>query len=353
MPKPSESLHQANSPHQPKRIKKILHGLTSTAPFVPFLICLFIGIFGPALAPYDWDHQENFLYNASGDIISVSPHEPSAEHVLGTDEWGYDYLSRLLYGARYTILGTLFAALFRTAAAFFIGLLRGINKGNSRRNRSSRNKSSKKGLLGKSGKSVKSGKSRKPQQGFSITTAIPVFIIMYFVLFGINFNPQWSPLTMAVIQFGFLSFLGIPTVIPVFEKKTRILMNSPFIEAAEATGASKWDLIKTHLYPHMKELTLIVCLQEIISVLTVLGQLGIFYIFVGGTILTRRPPVYISKTYEWGGLIGRYRGYFNAEQSWLLFAPLGLYLIYFLSAYLASRTAELRLAKTFKESPKI
>jgi ABC-type dipeptide/oligopeptide/nickel transport system permease subunit len=54
------------------------------------VIFLLVAIFGPAIAPYDFLKQE----------IANSLKGPTPEHLLGTDQFGRDIFSRLLYGAR-------------------------------------------------------------------------------------------------------------------------------------------------------------------------------------------------------------------------------------------------------------
>src|SRR4051794_1743528 len=55
---------------------------------------VFVAIFAPLLAPYGPAEQ-----NIVGGVIQIQP--PSAEHLLGLDQNGYDELSRILYGARF------------------------------------------------------------------------------------------------------------------------------------------------------------------------------------------------------------------------------------------------------------
>jgi peptide/nickel transport system permease protein len=82
-------------------------------------LILVIVVCGPWLAPYGPDAMAPRLrYRA-----------PSAEFLLGTDQYGRDILSRLLYGARSTVilaclatgLGTLAGALIGTTSAFLGG----------------------------------------------------------------------------------------------------------------------------------------------------------------------------------------------------------------------------------------
>jgi len=61
---------------------------------------VFMGVFGPALAPYSWTQRSGPVY---------AP--PSSQHWLGTDDSGVDVLSEMLYGGR-TSLTVGFAAAF-------------------------------------------------------------------------------------------------------------------------------------------------------------------------------------------------------------------------------------------------
>lgn len=54
---------------------------------------------------------------------------PSAEHLLGTDELGRDTLTRLLYGARATLLGALLILLIASVIGVPLGILAGWKRG--------------------------------------------------------------------------------------------------------------------------------------------------------------------------------------------------------------------------------
>src|SRR5436305_7911823 len=57
-------------------------------------LILFTAIFAPLLAPTSYDYI----------VISDVLQPPSAAHVLGTDEVGRDLLSRIIYGARTSMI---------------------------------------------------------------------------------------------------------------------------------------------------------------------------------------------------------------------------------------------------------
>jgi peptide/nickel transport system permease protein len=82
-------------------------------------LLLLVAIFGPWLAPYD-PLKLDLLARLKG---------PSAAHLLGTDEFGRDMLSRLVYGARtsaWIAFATVaFAIVFGTILGILAGFLRG------------------------------------------------------------------------------------------------------------------------------------------------------------------------------------------------------------------------------------
>ena len=66
------------------------------AMFGGFILVLLIlaAVFAPWLAPYSYSYQD----------LNLGASPPSAEHLLGTDILGRDLLSRILYGARISLL---------------------------------------------------------------------------------------------------------------------------------------------------------------------------------------------------------------------------------------------------------
>jgi len=79
------------------------------------LLLALMAIFAPYIAPYDWKEQDiiNRFKGSSGD------------HWFGTDELGRDILSRIIYGARYSLTMGIFAV----ALSFLIGTLLGAIAG--------------------------------------------------------------------------------------------------------------------------------------------------------------------------------------------------------------------------------
>ena len=80
------------------------------------LILLFCGIFADVLAP--WGMNEMVIM----DILAP----PSAEHLLGADQIGRDILTRLIYGARISVIVGLSATTITVVVASLIGVPSGF-----------------------------------------------------------------------------------------------------------------------------------------------------------------------------------------------------------------------------------
>ncbi len=82
-------------------------------------VLVLCAVFAPALAPYD--------PNSSDLPSALKP--PSAAHLLGTDELGRDILSRLLYGARLSLLVGVEAVALALAVGVVLGAVAGFYGG--------------------------------------------------------------------------------------------------------------------------------------------------------------------------------------------------------------------------------
>ncbi|HTP59840.1 MAG TPA: ABC transporter permease [Spirochaetia bacterium] len=94
------------------RLRRNPAALGGTIVFVFFLL---MAVFGPLVAPYGFEAQN----------IANRLRPPSVAHLLGTDQYGRDILSRILVGSRDIFLlsgsGTLLAALIGVSLGLFSG----------------------------------------------------------------------------------------------------------------------------------------------------------------------------------------------------------------------------------------
>ena len=82
---------------------------------------IFIALFAPLLAPHD-PYQQDLLKRL---VPPVWDSRGSWEHILGTDHLGRDYLSRLIYGARISLLIGIGAALISGIIGTIMGVMAG------------------------------------------------------------------------------------------------------------------------------------------------------------------------------------------------------------------------------------
>ncbi|WEX09112.1 ABC transporter permease [Chelativorans sp. AA-79] len=111
-------------PDEPGFLSTFLQSvLLQPAGLISAIVVLFfvlVAIFAPWLAPHDPMAQSFLAINA----------QPSAEHLLGTDQFGRDVLSRMIYGSRNSLiigfLSPVFAALIGATLGVTAGYFGGI-----------------------------------------------------------------------------------------------------------------------------------------------------------------------------------------------------------------------------------
>ena len=80
-------------------------------------VVIVMGVFGPQIAPYD--------PNGMDFVARFAP--PSAAHLLGTDDFGRDIFSRIIHGARVSLLVGLVAVGLAATVGTTLGLLAGYS----------------------------------------------------------------------------------------------------------------------------------------------------------------------------------------------------------------------------------
>lgn len=100
-----------------KTVGKILFSRKATAAAAIFIVLLIlVAIFADVLAPYGIN-QQNLKQRNQG---------PSAQHLLGTDQYGRDVLSRLLYGSRISLIVAFVSVVVAGVLGSLIGLISGF-----------------------------------------------------------------------------------------------------------------------------------------------------------------------------------------------------------------------------------
>ncbi|KON87276.1 aminopeptidase N [Sporosarcina globispora] len=285
-------------------------------------VLLFFCIFGPMLAPHSLTSVLETQYT-NGKVLAP-PLEPfeSSSYPLGTDKWGYDLLSMILYGLRYTVFIAAAVTSIKMAFGAIIGLYAGILK-------------------------------RTPGWLIAFENAwsyVPLFLILYFFLSPISFNSNLKQSVLIGYFIVIASIISIPSIVSSVRLKTAELYKSVYIEAAKALGAGKHRLIWKHIFPQLKETFLVMFILEIVYVIALMGQLALLNIFVGGTIMRYDPIIYLSATKELAGLAGQARLniYGNTH---ILIAPLAVLLLTTVSFSLLANGLKNRFQSNYQRTP--
>lgn len=189
-----------------------------------FAVFVLAGLSAPLLAPYS--PYENNLANLMA--------TPSSQHWFGTDELGRDILTRILYGARISLLEGVLSAAIAAAIGVPIGMLAGY-----------------------AGKRVDA----------VIMRLIDVLLAFPGVLLAIVIISILGPsLVNAILA------VAIYTV-PIFARfargQTLAVKEEPYIEACRAMGMSNLRLLSRHVFPNIAATVMaLVTLRVGINILT-------------------------------------------------------------------------------------
>lgn len=244
-------------------IRRLFKNKAAVAGAIVLVVLIVLAAFAPWIAPYPYAYQN----------LDLGASPPSSTHLLGTDVLGRDLLSRILYGARISLL----VGFIATTVALLIGVSWGI-------------------IAGYAGGKVDSVMMRI----VDILYGLPfiIFIILLMVIFGRN-------LWLLFLAIGAVEWL---TMARIVRAQVLSLKNQEFVLAAQAMGVSNFAMFKRHLLPNILGPVAVYATLTIPQVML----LESFLSFLG---LGIQPPMS-----SWGTLIKD--GVESMEEySWLLIYP--------------------------------
>lgn len=240
-----------------------------TAGFVVIVIMLFAGVFAELVAPYD-PLAIDFAAMLAG---------PSVEHPFGTDSFGRDIFSRVIYGAR--------TALSIGFLSSFIGCTLGAIVG--------------------VGSAYFGGRTDLIVQRFvEILLAFPIIVLALVVvamigrapLFGIDFN-----LVVAI------ALPIVPKVARVVRAAALSIRELPYIDAARAAGFSHSRIIFRHMAPNIAAPYLIMLTAYVAQ--AILLEASLSFLGLGVT----------EPTPAWGLMLSGNASDFYREAPWMILFP--------------------------------
>ena len=205
---------------------RLLQNRAATASLVFIGLLLVVAAAAPWLAPYPYDAQH----------LDRTWQGPSAQHLLGTDAFGRDILSRLIYGARVSLT----VAVLAQVIILLIGVPLGL-------------------IAGYAGKSIDNAIMRVVDALYSLPDVLIVILLMAVIKQGLGqadtgplgalgwLDRATGGLTGVFVGIGLTYWL---TVCRIVRAQVLSLKERDYITAARALGAGPARILATHLAPN-------------------------------------------------------------------------------------------------------
>ena len=227
------------------------------------LLLVAASFFSEQLCPYDPYMQDMSLTKAA----------PSAEHLLGTDRYGRDMLSRVIAGSKTSIFSTLLLVSFITLFGSLIGII-------------------------------------CAWMGRKTDTVLMRLSDMFLAFPGLVFALAVAAVLGGGVHNAIFALAAIswPKYARLARSQTLALQAAPFMQAAKMAGSGTFKLIYKHVIPNISGPILVTAVLDIGTMMMELAGLS----FLG---LGAKPPIP-----EWGSMMSDTRNLLPT-QPWVTLAP--------------------------------
>lgn len=225
-------------------------------------ILIFTAVFANWLAPYSYSKQN----------LRARLQPPSAQHWLGTDEFGRDVLSRLIFGARVSLQVGLVAVAISLALGGALGAAAGYYGGKL---------------------------DHFIMRIMDIQLSIPTILLA--IAISAALGPGLFNLMIAV------GISSIPNFARLLRASVLSVKEMEFVEAARAMGAGDMRIVATHILPNCCAPLIVQSTLRVANAILSAASLS----FIG---LGIQPPFP-----EWGGMLSSARGYLRGSAYLSLF----------------------------------
>ncbi len=244
----------------------------STALRIGIALVLFwvvLALFAPLIAPYDPIEQD----------IRRALQPPSLDHPFGTDNFGRDILSRVIWGARLDLLMGMGGVLLPFLFGCTIGLLSGYLGG---------------------------WVDTVLMRILDITMAFPFLVLMIAIISVLG--PGLWGFFIALALVGWVSYARL------IRSQTMILKSADFVTAARSLGFSRGRIMRRHILPNAITPAIVFAMSDVVLVILLGSSLS--YLGLGA-----QPPAA-----EWGVMIAEGQT-FIARAWWICLFP-GLAIVF-------------------------
>jgi peptide/nickel transport system permease protein len=235
---------------------------------VVIVLIVLAALFAPLIAPYNPADQ---MFD--GLTLEGAPLPPNGAFWLGTDLLGRDLLSRLLYGARTSLIVGVVANGIAVAIGALVGVTAGFFGGIVG------------GLL---------------MRFTDLMQAFPALLLA--IVLAALFHPS---LWIVALVIAMVNWVQLARVVYT---ETRSLAEREFIEAERSIGAGRTRILVRHILPHLVSTILVYGTLGIAT--TVLLEATLSFLGIGV-----QPPIP-----SWGNIINENQTYFTTAP-WLVFFP--------------------------------
>ena len=219
-------------------------------------VLVFVAVFADQIAPYSFSKQS----------LRETLQPPSAKHWLGTDEFGRDVLSRLIYGARVSLQVGLVAVAISLLLGGSLGAVAGYYGGRL---------------------------DHVIMRLMDIQLSIPTILLA--IAISAALGPGLFNLMVAV------GISSVPTFARLLRASVLSVKEMEFVEAARAMGASDLRIIAMHILPNCCAPLIVQSTLRVANAILSAASLS----FIG---LGIQPPFP-----EWGGMLSSARGYLRGS----------------------------------------
>ena len=252
---------------------------TRQYPVIPLAILtglIVLGVFAPVLAPRDplrGNIRERFIPPAWSE-------EGSYEHFLGTDHTGRDIWSRIMYGARISLM----VVAISLSSGFLIGTTLGVMAG----------------YLGGWWDEI-------IMRFVDIAYAIPFLMIALVVVI------IWGEsLTVVFFLLGILAWRGFVRIV---RANTLVIKEMDYISLARVAGASTFRIVARHVLP------------MVINAAIVVATLNVGYLILTEATLSFLGAGIPAPTPAWGTMVAEGRNYISSSWWEAFFPGMAIFLV--------------------------
>lgn len=216
------------------------------------ILMVFAAVFADFVAPYDYAAQD--LSNKFAD--------PSWAHPCGTDNYGRDILSRIIYGGRTSLLVCILSLVISLVVGGILGMVSGYYAG------------------------VTDGVIMRV---IDVIQAIPAFLLAICISAALGTGIGNTALALAV---GF-----VPGYARLIRAQVMSIHDQEYVEAARLSGCSPWRIMLRHILPNILSPVIVDTTLRVGAAIMTISSLS----FIG---LGVQPP-----TPEWGSMLADGREY--------------------------------------------